>query len=165
MKPLKISGFTIVELLIVIAIIAILATLVLVSYRGIQNRAYDTSVKADLINFGKKIEIVKNDSSTDTYPIATDLPLSVNVKFNKSAYLTNVHNLAYCRVNDGKEYALVAASKGGAQYFYSSIQGFKMYEYSWTQAAATTCPNVLSSGASYTNSWGYSAVNGWMWAN
>jgi prepilin-type N-terminal cleavage/methylation domain-containing protein len=39
----KQTGFTIVELLIVIIVIAILATITIVSYNGITNRAYDTA--------------------------------------------------------------------------------------------------------------------------
>ncbi len=42
------SGFTIVELIIVIVVIAILATLVAVSYNGLINRAAEVSLKSDL---------------------------------------------------------------------------------------------------------------------
>jgi prepilin-type N-terminal cleavage/methylation domain-containing protein len=42
------SGFTIVELLIVIVIIGILATLVIVTFSGIQQRARDTQRKTDI---------------------------------------------------------------------------------------------------------------------
>jgi type IV pilus assembly protein PilA len=38
-KPNRVSGFTIVELLIVVVVIAILASITIVSYTGIQNRA------------------------------------------------------------------------------------------------------------------------------
>lgn len=40
----NVSGFTIVELLIVIVVIAILAAISIVAYTGIQNRAYNTKV-------------------------------------------------------------------------------------------------------------------------
>lgn len=42
------GGFTIVELLIVIVIIGILATLVIVTYNGIQQKARDTKRKTDV---------------------------------------------------------------------------------------------------------------------
>lgn len=42
------GGFTIVELLIVIVIIGILATLVIVTYNGIQQKARDTKRKTDI---------------------------------------------------------------------------------------------------------------------
>ncbi len=47
-------GFTIVELLIVIVVIAILAAISVVAYTGIQNRANDAAVKSDLANAAKK---------------------------------------------------------------------------------------------------------------
>jgi prepilin-type N-terminal cleavage/methylation domain-containing protein len=47
------SGFTIVELLIVIVVIGILAAITIVAYNGIQDRANDTSVKSD---YGKHHE-------------------------------------------------------------------------------------------------------------
>lgn len=47
--PLKRQhGFTIVELLIVIVVIAILATIVIVAYNGIQDRAHRVAVKSDV---------------------------------------------------------------------------------------------------------------------
>jgi general secretion pathway protein G len=44
----KYSGFTIVELLIVIVVIGILAALVIVTYNGIQQKARDTERKTDI---------------------------------------------------------------------------------------------------------------------
>ena len=46
-------GFTLVELLIVIIVIAILATIVTVSYNGVQNSAKVSAAKNDLANFKK----------------------------------------------------------------------------------------------------------------
>ena len=42
--PTRYSGFTIVELLIVIVVIAILAAISLVAYTGVQNSANDAAV-------------------------------------------------------------------------------------------------------------------------
>ena len=61
-------GFTIVELLIVIVVIAILAAISVVAYNGIQNRAADSAVVSDLAVLKKKIEVYKIDNS-DVYPI------------------------------------------------------------------------------------------------
>ncbi len=47
------QGFTIVELLIVIVVIAILAAIAVISFRGVQNRAHDSIVQSDLIQFAK----------------------------------------------------------------------------------------------------------------
>ena len=57
----KKGGFTIVELLIVIVIIGILATLIIVAYNGIQQRARDTDRDADLRALKTSIELYKAD--------------------------------------------------------------------------------------------------------
>lgn len=49
------SGFTIVELMIVVVVIAILAVITIVGYNGIQNRARDASILSDAQQAGKKI--------------------------------------------------------------------------------------------------------------
>ncbi len=52
-------GFTIVELLIVIVIIAILAAITLVSYSGIQQRARESRVALQLTQLRKQMEMYK----------------------------------------------------------------------------------------------------------
>ncbi len=51
----KQTGFTIVELLVVIVVIGVLTTIIFVSYSGIQNRAVVASLQSDLNNASKKI--------------------------------------------------------------------------------------------------------------
>lgn len=62
------SGFTIVELLIVIVVIGILAAITIVSYNGIQNRARDTQRVQDIRTIAKALEIYK--TQTGDYPLA-----------------------------------------------------------------------------------------------
>lgn len=50
-------GFTIVELLIVIVVIAILATITIVAYNGIQQRTRDNIRKADLATIENALEL------------------------------------------------------------------------------------------------------------
>jgi len=67
-KPLKADrGFTIVELLIVIVVIAILAAITIVAYNGIQTRARDTSALASAGSLAKKMEAF--NSITGAYPV------------------------------------------------------------------------------------------------
>jgi prepilin-type N-terminal cleavage/methylation domain-containing protein len=62
----KSSGFTIVELLIVIVIIGILAALVVIAYNGLQTRARDSTRVTDMRNIKTAIESYYADNGT--YP-------------------------------------------------------------------------------------------------
>ncbi|MNQ41766.1 Fimbrial protein precursor [compost metagenome] len=61
LKPTK-SGFTIVELLIVIVIIGILAAISITAYNGIQQRARDTQRKQDLADTAKALHLYYVDN-------------------------------------------------------------------------------------------------------
>ncbi len=60
------KGFTIVELLIVIVVIAILATLVIVTFTGIQEKARDSQRQTDINALDSHIEAYY--AQTGTYP-------------------------------------------------------------------------------------------------
>ena len=58
-KPLS-HGFTLVELLIVIVVVGILASITTVAYSGLQKRAADTQRTAKIKNIVKQLEIFYN---------------------------------------------------------------------------------------------------------
>jgi len=57
------SGFTIVELLIVIVVIAILAAISIVAYNGIQDRARTSKINTDLALFDRAIQAARVNSN------------------------------------------------------------------------------------------------------
>lgn len=63
----SISGFTIVELLIVIVVIAILAAISIVAYTGIQARANDAKMRAGVKQFETTLRIWVQDHSLPIY--------------------------------------------------------------------------------------------------
>jgi prepilin-type N-terminal cleavage/methylation domain-containing protein len=70
MKPwAKQTGFTIVELLIVIVVIGILAAITIVAYNGIQQRGRDAQRKSDLVQIAKALELYRVDKGG--YPSST----------------------------------------------------------------------------------------------
>lgn len=106
----KQSGFTIVELLIVIVVIGILATVTIIAYSGIQNRAKAASVSSSLSQVSKKL--AAQQVLDGGYP-ATLAIAGINNTDNVS-YQYSVNNSSnpqtYC----------VTATNGNVSYFINS---------------------------------------------
>lgn len=102
-----ISGFTIVELLIVVVVIAILATITVVAYNGIQNQSADAVIRSDLSNIAKKLETAKVELGH--YPeSAAEMP---DYSLSKAAYDKDANNAYYCLDKPNQKYAFGARSK------------------------------------------------------
>lgn len=85
------QGFTIVELLIVVVVIAILAAITIVSYNGITNRANGSAATAMAATVQKKAEFFASDSTNGKYPAAfTDM--TATTASGASYYLPGVNN-------------------------------------------------------------------------
>lgn len=80
------SGFTIVELLIVIVVIAILAAISIVAYNGMQDRARASTVQSDLSGAMKKLSLYRVDNE---YPLSDASLETVNISISRDAYNLN----------------------------------------------------------------------------
>lgn len=90
-------GFTIVELLIVIVVIGILASITLVSFTGISNRANIATLQSDLVNASNQLEMYNQGTSSDnTYPTSLSL---ANIKSSPGValnYFTPTSRKSFC---------------------------------------------------------------------
>jgi prepilin-type N-terminal cleavage/methylation domain-containing protein len=86
------SGFTIVELLIVIVVIAILATITVVAYNGIQQRARASAAASALNQAAKKLAIYSLENST--YP--PNLAAANITNMSDVSYQYSITATGYC---------------------------------------------------------------------
>lgn len=110
-------GFTIVELLIAIVVIAILVSVSVVAYNGIQARAHNTAVQADINTLGKALALYH--SRHHRYPTSTSDLRSLEASINRGSYSTDLSNLVYHTSTNGSKFFLSATSRG-KQIYYTS---------------------------------------------
>src|SRR5690606_38626206 len=105
------SGFTIVELLIVIVVIAILAAISFITFTVVQVRATESLLQSDLSNASKKLGAKQVDSGTYAHPaLPTDIAPSQGAAFEYTS--------------DGTDYCLTAtASRAGVSAYHVTKSG------------------------------------------
>ena len=127
MKAVMHKGFTVVELLIVIAVIGILASISLVAYNGAQNKGYDSAVQSDLDSAAGVIENFRVTlSSSHNFPSSTSDLTTVGLQASKASYdSAATANFIYCvNATDYQSYALLGLSRSGNA-FVMTQDGFK----------------------------------------
>lgn len=134
------SGFTIVELLIVIVVIAILATISVVAYTGIQNRAHLSKMQNDFRNIEQAIEMYRADSGTiPECPI--EIPLN-GCNFSLVTPLLHVSGLPTVNPNGSQVLYVgeVASGRWAVRFAYADGAvckiGRNMYASWWSSAAS-----------------------------
>jgi prepilin-type N-terminal cleavage/methylation domain-containing protein len=142
----KQKGFTIVELLIVIVVIGILATLVIVTFTGVQKKARDSKRQTDTNAVDSHVEAYF--ASTGHYPSYADLSTATWVA-------ANLKGLDPSALQDPKGSAGIANGAGdGTHYGYKVTQsdGSTACETDDTQCAMFTLTATLEGGGIYTKS-------------
>lgn len=87
--PARTRGFTIVELIITVVVIAILTTITVISYNGVQDRAYNASQLVDMRNTIAALEayVIKNGR----------LPVVSRIGSNEGYCVGTGYPSGYCR--------------------------------------------------------------------
>lgn len=150
-----VSGFTVVELLIVIVVIGILAAITIVAYNGIQARAQNSSVQSDLSATTRKIELEAVDAGS--YQTAT---ATTGIKITKSAFDTTQNNFYYCRNTATNQYAIAARSKSMKQY---KVVNGALSEHGSLLYGADTCTLVGATTAALVLGWDATAQTWASW--
>lgn len=162
-------GFTIVELLIVIVVIGILATITVVAYNGIQDRAADVAIKSDLSNMGKLL-MAEGLVTNGSYPNDASSLSQVGLGVSKSSYGSHFvdtgtgfkYNALYCSTIDGyspSKFAIIAGSKSGNYFIFADGHVADFPSSSWVGGWGTMCPAALEVSA------GNSAAGIWLYEN
>lgn len=122
----KSKGFTIVELLIVIVVIGILATLVIVTFTGIQQKARDSKRKTDINALDSHVEAYY--ASNGYYPTLADLQSPAFLSANLKGFDPNA----------------LTDPKGGA---IAATAGASNYGYTASSSTGSGCSNTTASGS------------------
>ena len=139
LKKYKDRGFTIVELLIVIVVIGILATLVITTYNGVQEKARDTKRKTDINALQGQIEAYEAENG--------NYPTLANV--NSSTWRsTNMKGLDPSALEDpnGSTQALCATTTTNCYVFAVTPSGC---DNSTTDCTGYTLTATLEGGGTY----------------
>lgn len=168
------KGFTIVELIVAIVVIAILAVIVVAGYNAVVANAYDSAVKADLAKLADAIKlktlddgIVPDGGATSSNTGNSTVLSGISFKPSKESYDTTVANLYYCagEINGTKEYAMVAQSQSGRGFVFRSNSGLSdLTEYTLTSSnAGVALCGAIGFTAPFTWSYGFSPNTAFAW--
>ena len=160
-------GFTIVELLIVIVVIAILAAITVVAYNGIQDRANDAIIKSDITAFAKKIKMYEVENERYPHGNGSSNAALQFTEFSfqpsKSSYSPTSVNLYYCEgLKSGQAtFAITARSKSNKIFIYRPEEGI-------TLAGGGNPPSNCYAGwdgGVFTSSMGYNPNINYLWSD
>lgn len=130
------QGFTVIELLVVIVVIAILAAISTVAYTGVQARAGGTVLKSDLRNAAT--QLVLDYTLNGVYPGSLEVA-------NNNKGIPKSSSTTYDYISDGSSYCLTATSTGSGVPTYHISSDSSISEGSCPEHAGSETPAAPAS--------------------
>lgn len=157
------SGFTIIELVIVVVVIGILAAITIVAYNGIQARAQESAIYSDLQRFATAVVTFRTINGS--YPASEDDLATLKIRATTSIYSVDdgYSNFAYCLRTSGvsePQFAIGGLTRSLKPYYEYSETGLtpKPYTGPLTGSLYDICANVMGASPDfvalgYSGSW------------
>lgn len=144
------KGFTLVELMIVIAVLGILIAITIIAYNGIRGRGHDAAVQSDLEGAQGLLEAYRIRSTPRDFPDTTAELALADVSFTTGSYDPSAsRNLIYCVSSDRQAYTIFGASRT-QKVFAMTQDGFKNSTLTTSGMVTTLCSSegkmFISSG-------------------
>jgi prepilin-type N-terminal cleavage/methylation domain-containing protein len=137
----KQSGFTLVELLIVIVVIGILATLVITTYTGIQEKARNTKRQTDINALQGQLEAYF--AQQGKYPTLANMD-------DRAWIQSNLKGLDLAALQDPKWSTSATCKDSSNAAILAGSAGANCYSYDAKNDAGTACDNSASDCTKYT---------------
>lgn len=159
-------GFTAVELIMVIVVIALLAVIGVVSYGATKQKAHDTAIQQDLSKYADALNVYYGDNNS--YPLnQANLLTITSVQFAKTNYKTSANAVLYCvdtaAANNGKAMAVIAKSSSGRAFYVKDESPVAQFSGNFPSGNNTTdCQAANSSITTVTSVWIHSTGTGWL---
>lgn len=141
-------GFTIVELLIVIVVIAILAAISVAAYSSIQHRARTSAVHTDLSSAKKKLALFRVDNGR--YPASTTELIDAGISISDNSNYdirTGYSNFYYCLDVANDNFALGVRVAGSPTYSFYVTSVDAITPFTGLISGSTTCGALGLPGA------------------
>lgn len=140
------KGFTLVELLVVVAMLGVLSTFVIIQFSGAQRHARDTKRREDAIGYQTALEVYAN-SHSNRYPVSTTLANITSIcstlgisNCPADPTQTGNNNYKYRSNASGSSYVLYVTTEDPAERWVVCSNGNKgSMPVSWTPTSFT-CP-------------------------